>query len=47
MRRKNELAGILQVTAFDSVFYSGSQQDYWCFKERRSPNGLWSDRSYI
>lgn len=29
------------------MFYSGSQQDYCCFKERWSPNGLWSDRSYI
>lgn len=46
-RRKNELAGILQVITCNSVFYSGSQQDYCCFKERWSPNGLWSDRSYI
>lgn len=46
-RRKNELAGILHVITCNSVFYSGSQQDYCCFKERWSPNGLWSDRSYI
>lgn len=46
-RRKNELARILQVHARNSVFYSGSRQNYCCFKERWSPNGLWSDRSYI
>lgn len=46
-RIKNELAGILHVIACNSVFYSGSRQDYCCFKERWSPNGLWSDWSYI
>lgn len=37
----------MQVHARNLVFYSGSRHDYCCFKKRWSPNGLWSDRSYI
>lgn len=46
-QKKKYIARILQIITCNSVFYSGSEQDYCCFKERRSPNGLWSDRSYI
>lgn len=46
-RRKSELAQIVQIITCSSRVYSRSRQDYCCFKERWSPNGLWSDRSYI